>query len=418
MRIPIRAKLTAALAVPMVALVGGAFYEIDQANDVADAAEVETELAVAALGPGSLVSQLQIERNWSGVEQIGMLEQISLPVASLAEGRANTDAAWAELEAFVARSGPYVQSHFTNGLTAMADLADIRADVDASTLEMGLTNAAFANEVFDRYTAIIGVLLDDTSGIALEIDDAVLRTGVEIVDLGTREYEDRANIVRYILLPLLTGTSGVPAQITVAELVAVVEDMDQELLDRSVAPYVGIPEFAVHDARTVREDELFAEFVNTGTVDILALAEEISSPADQGFLGMRTQAADRLRVEADAIVNGADEQRRDVLALASGVVLIALIVTWLASRSITRPLASLTSQAAGDGRPPPARGGRRRSSTRPSARTSPSRRSSRSRWRPGTRWPTSPASSTSCRSGPSTSPSSRRSCAGTSPTRS
>ena len=72
MRIPIRAKLTAALAVPMVALVGVAAYEAVDAAEAADAADAETQLAVAALGPGSLVSQLQIERNWSGVDQIGM----------------------------------------------------------------------------------------------------------------------------------------------------------------------------------------------------------------------------------------------------------------------------------------------------------------------------------------------------------
>jgi signal transduction histidine kinase len=344
-RIPIRLKLTAALAVPMIALVGGAYYEVDQASDVADAADLETELAVAALGPGSLVTELQTERNWSGVDQIGMLDQIELPVTSLEEARANTDRAWHELEAFVARSGPEVRAHFTDGLAAMAGLAAIRADIDSSTREKGLTNAEFANSVFNRFSDIIAVLLDDTSDIALDIDDATLRTGVEIVDLGTREYEVRANTVRYILLPLLTGTSGVPAQLTVADLVAVVEDMDQRLLDRSVAPYTGIPEFAVNDPRTIREDELFAEFVNTGGVDILALAAEISAPADQGFLGMRTQAANQLEARADAIVTGAEEERRDVLALASGVVLIALILTWLASRSITRPLKSLTRQA-------------------------------------------------------------------------
>jgi signal transduction histidine kinase len=137
----------------------------------------------------------------------------------------------------------------------------------------------------------------------------------------------------------------VPAQIVVGEQVAVLDEMDRALLDRSVPPYSGIPEFAVEDPRTVREGELFREFVDTGAVDILALAEEISSPADQGYLGLRTQAADQLRIEANRIVDDAEQQRQKVVLFATAAVLLAVLVTWFASRSITRPLRSLTRQA-------------------------------------------------------------------------
>src|SRR4026209_234112 len=129
---PRRAKLTAALAVPMIALVGVAAYEINDANAVADDAEAETQLAVAALGPGSLVSQLQIERNWAGVDQIGMLDQIDLPVSSIEEAGASPDAAWAALQTYAAAASPEVRAAFTDGLFAMGKLADIRSDIDAS----------------------------------------------------------------------------------------------------------------------------------------------------------------------------------------------------------------------------------------------------------------------------------------------
>ena len=112
MRIPIRLKLAGALAVPLAALVGFAGYEVVQADRVASEASAETALATAAVGPGSLISQLQFERNLAGVDQLGLSEAQDLSVRSNAEARASTDQAVEELRDFVARSGADVESAF------------------------------------------------------------------------------------------------------------------------------------------------------------------------------------------------------------------------------------------------------------------------------------------------------------------
>ena len=67
-RIPIRLKLAGALAVPLLALVGVAGYEVAQADERANEVSDETALATAAVGPGSLISTLQEERNFSSVD--------------------------------------------------------------------------------------------------------------------------------------------------------------------------------------------------------------------------------------------------------------------------------------------------------------------------------------------------------------
>ena len=61
----------------------------------------ETELPTAAVGPGSLISTLQDERNFSGVNLLGLNDALTLNVTSFEEARANTDAARAQMDEFL-----------------------------------------------------------------------------------------------------------------------------------------------------------------------------------------------------------------------------------------------------------------------------------------------------------------------------
>ena len=72
---------------------------------------------------------------------------------------------------------------------------------------MDLSNDEFANEVFTRYTTIVESFFDATSTVALAVDDAALRNGVEIVDAAARQSEMRARIVRSVVLAIVTGTA-------------------------------------------------------------------------------------------------------------------------------------------------------------------------------------------------------------------
>ena len=71
MRIPIRLKLAGALALPMVALIVVASLEVSRADARADEVTQDTELAAAAVGPGSLIVALQDERNYTGGYLVG-----------------------------------------------------------------------------------------------------------------------------------------------------------------------------------------------------------------------------------------------------------------------------------------------------------------------------------------------------------
>ena len=96
-RIPIRLKLVGALLVPLVALVTVTSIEaITISGDVNDVKD-QASLAETSLGPSSLVTAIEHERDAAGVYLIGQEDAFSLPVEDNAQARRETDAA---LDAF------------------------------------------------------------------------------------------------------------------------------------------------------------------------------------------------------------------------------------------------------------------------------------------------------------------------------
>ena len=233
MRIPIRAKLTAALAVPMVALVGGAAYEVDEAERRRrrgrrrDRARRRRRRPRQPRQPAPERAQLVGRRP----DRHARADRPCRWRRSQ-EARANTDAAWASSR-LRRPQRPDVQTPLRRtALAAMAGLG--RRSAPTSTRRRsstGSTTPPSPTRSSIGTPSIIGVLLDGTRGIALQIDDAELRTGVELVDLATRLYELRAqHRSGTSCLPLLTGTSGSRPRSPSASCVAVIEDIDQELL--------------------------------------------------------------------------------------------------------------------------------------------------------------------------------------------
>jgi signal transduction histidine kinase len=346
-RIPIRTKLAGALAVPLVALVGVAAYEVARADSRAQEASEETALATAAVGPGSVISQLQEERNFTLVEQLGMTSQLTLQVSSYEEARGNTDAARAELEEFVASRGGEVARAFEAGLEAInTDLEALRAEVDAVPPEArGLGNVDFAQGVYTRFATIIDALIDDTAGIALDVDDGNLRTGVELITLATVDLENSAEISRGIFSQLLSGGSLETARLNVSERLSTFNVNRDKILDRSVGPYERLPEEYLLTATNREQNELYRRFVSAGEADVEQLTAALSSDEVPGIVQLRAEVARVLQGEADAIVDDANQQEQLAMGLGVAMVAAALFIILAASRSITSPLRSLTNQA-------------------------------------------------------------------------
>ena len=86
-------KLAGALAVPLLALVVVTSLEVVQSAREARRVREQTVLAQATVGPLSLLSVLEDERNAAAVYTMGAEEAVSLPVENNAQARQAVDAA-------------------------------------------------------------------------------------------------------------------------------------------------------------------------------------------------------------------------------------------------------------------------------------------------------------------------------------
>ncbi|MFZ6005382.1 MAG: ATP-binding protein [Actinomycetota bacterium] len=341
----IRTKLAVALAVPLAGLVAVAGFEVVSAVQDVGSVRSQTELATASLGPGSLITRLQDERNRSAIDLMGLREAAGPPVGSEEEARSLVDDAAAELRGELDGRGAAVASAFAPAWEALAGLEQIRADIDARG-GSGAANSDFADGIFTRYTAVIESFFDATSAVALSVDDSTLRNGVEIVDAAARQSEVQARILRRVVI---AGANRTTASRTATQEVAALRDrgltLDDQIKANAIGPFAGLADATFGEAAVADFNGEVDAFLAGETVAVPKMLAAVSGEQDSGYLGLRSSAAGALTAEADRIEGAAVERERLFVAIALGMLVLAGLVTWLASRSITRPLASLKAQA-------------------------------------------------------------------------
>jgi signal transduction histidine kinase len=187
---------------------------------------------------------------------------------------------------------------------------------------------------------------DAVSSTALSVEDPDLRNGAEIIDASARQGEMRARSVREVVLATLQGTIDTA---TVHQNVAALADraanLDDSIRTHAIGPYAGLAEATFADPGVKAFNEQIATYLAGGKVEITPLLDSVRTTPDTGYTGLRARAANTLAVQADRIVSDADQRERLFLGAALLVVALAVLVTWLVSRSITRPLLELREQA-------------------------------------------------------------------------
>lgn len=342
----IRSKLAVALAVPLVALMTVAGFEVYVAGQALDETRSEATLATSAIGPSSLVVRLQDERNRASIDLIGLGAAAGLPVATNAEARALTDTAVTDLQAELAGRGAEVADAFAPAWEALGALEALRGEIDAYAGPMDLSNDEFANDVFSRYTAIIEAYFDATSTVALSVDASELRNGVEIVDAAIRASEIRARLVRSIVLATVTGTTSAPATgQDVAALMDRGRGYDDTIRANATGPYEGIGDATFTEPGVQSFNRQVEAFLAGEDVSITDLLGAVKSQPDIGYLGLRSRTAEVLTSEAVRIEDEAVTRQQAFALIALASIVIAVLATWLASRSITRPLRVLRQKA-------------------------------------------------------------------------
>jgi len=350
-RIPIRAKLAAALSVPLLALFLLSGLEVVHLTAGVDEVETQTEIATAAVGPGGLITHLQNERTYAAVKSVGSDESLGVrvPVEGYDETRALTDESLAMVRDEIAGRGPEVQAAYAPALAGLDALEQLRADVTANSLLPEYNteaNGEFQNQLYQRYTQLIRPFFDATDKVARAVDDEGLREGVVQVNTASRSIELYLDLVR--TLAVIGGRQGtVDTREEIRDIVS-----RKVLWDRIVSsslhadpPYADL----VHDQYPVDFIEgietLVRRSLSGEDVPIDQLAGPLAAPDWGGLAPYREAMSAKLTEVADGIRADARRREQQFLALAALTLTAALVLTWLVSRSITRPLRSLTSQA-------------------------------------------------------------------------
>jgi signal transduction histidine kinase len=346
-RLSIRRKLAVALAVPLTALVVLTVLEVVKTARAATKVGEQTELAKSAIGPSGIITALQNERTWLAVELIGQEDAVNVPVRGYDETRAQTDAAIDSFRDELGRRNAVVAEAFRPALRGLDELAEVRADIDADSSPHDLSNLEFVDGIFTRYTALIEPFFEGTSRVAVVIDDPDLRQGAELADAVARQVETLSLLLNNTISDATISDGGIdqPTEITTIAMLQSEFQQQAATLRDATGPYARLAADLFPEALTSRVNEHVDTAISTGRVDLPSILADVDVPDDEGYTGyMRTLHA-MINDRADDVRSAAEARQIWFGALAVLALLAAIALTLQVSRSITRPLRSLTSQA-------------------------------------------------------------------------
>jgi signal transduction histidine kinase len=350
-RIPIRLKLAAALAVPICALLLVSALEVAQSANASSRTEEQTDLATASIGPGGIITALQNERNYGSVYILGYDGALQLPVASLDEATSETDDAVASFRDEIASKGGRVERTFEPALAAIDEqiegLREAPRSFDPDDPEARKpTNTDISDPYFKGFTEMINTLFKASGQVALSIDDPTLRRGVELTDLATHEIENVALLTRVVLLAGVSDQLNEPGEIAeAAGLLGRVNDTYDDIEDLGTGRFRDAASAALETFDASGYVGLIEQAIAEDTVPLTEIINSLSREDDEGFNGFRTEVNNEITARADELKSDAAASQRLYLLLAALALIVAVVVTWLVSRSITKPLWALTRQA-------------------------------------------------------------------------
>jgi signal transduction histidine kinase len=351
----IRWKLGLVLALPVLALiamtvvvVNDAGQEAKEAEQRADLVRAQAQFATASLGPGGVIDKLQDERagdlaRMAGVESI--YDEDTL--------RPDTDKAIDAYRKAVGEQSSEVQEAYAPALAALEELPALRAEVDGIIEAGNIDVLAAADTLWEDYSTLIAQVYQPNTAAVASIDDPTLRVGAVLTDLGIRYKEGMADLATAVAQSAAIGTLSDRDSISeIADTRARVDAILDDINVNASGPYKGI----VADTVGTEDYGFVLDFY-----DMVAAGEEVTLEEASGddisrrndyVVGFITEVGEQLRADADQVVAAAEQeaddasQQQTTVALVAGLILVLAVGAGLAaSRSITRPLHRLTTEA-------------------------------------------------------------------------
>jgi signal transduction histidine kinase len=350
-RVPIRLKLGATLLVPVLALIAVAGLEmLSAAREVRDVHD-QAEVATATLGPPSLLRHIELERNANSTYLLGTEDSVALTVENKEQAWEQTDAAIEDFRAMVEAEGGFLAEQYQPALDALDNIEGLRQQVRDYTGERSPNNNPMTREVFDGYSEIMDALYAANAQVVPTIANSDLRRGAELADLAAHQRDTTARVLRVLLRAQFEGAKdGVNDPQEVADLARVLGTLRRNaetIQTKAEGPYEELADKLFATEHIQQYPEVLQDILDTGVVEIgLVLNTSTGSePGKFGYSVFSAEVNDQLRADADDVRADADARLRTYGVLALLALLVALATTWLVSKSLTRPLRSLTQQA-------------------------------------------------------------------------
>lgn len=333
----IRTKLGLALAVPLVAVIVMAGFEVSAAVTAVDGARSVSALSAVANRSSALISSLQTERSLAVLDLAG----INAPsdAGSIEDARASADAAETELRAVLTARGDSLGPAAAAALDALQGLDAVRADVDAAAPAADVDRA---DEAFDAYATVIDALMRSNASVEQGVEDGAVRAGVGIVAATTEQIELRARMAWTSAVAVAAGDAEDP---TVGSVVAGLQDRSQTLAEEIRTSASGAYAGAADGLRPDAFDDEVGAFLNGRATSSDALLVGMTDEGSRSFRDVRDEVASTVADRADGLEGQALTRQWVFGGIGLALILLAPLLTCLAIRSITRPLASLRHQA-------------------------------------------------------------------------
>ncbi len=352
LRVPIRMKLALALAAPLLALVVVTVIEVVSASRRAEEMRDQTALASIALGPTGLLSDIEWERNAVGIALLGLQDQFTVEVEDPEAAAVQTDAA---IEAFrdeVDSQGDSLVDTYAPAFAAFEELDALRAEVAAVPPEdRTIASIAEVSEIFDRYTELWEAFSAANRQVVAAIDDPQLRQAGLLIDLNNRQTNLVAMLVRDVLKAEVgDGESGFSSSEEIEPVGRRLYQLRQnweQMVSLGPGVYAPLVEELLAAEEVQQFPQVIATALDSGRIDLTALVRYAANddPDTLAYTVFAREVEDLAADRAATLRDSAVLRQRVFTALALATVVLAALAIWLVSRSITRPLRSLTRQA-------------------------------------------------------------------------
>lgn len=348
--VPIRAKLGAALIVPLAAVAALSLVQVNQARDRQTTVEQETRLAGVALTPGGLIDALIVEQGDATVTVLGLRETATFPTANFDESMAETDAAVEALRDSVAQAGPVAKRIYANTLGDIeTNLADQRAKIADAGAEPGLGNWDLTESIYPAYAMAIEGLRVANAQVAASITDPEMRAAAETLN--------DVNVAHYAMSNLLkqTGTAlASPDPMAKFEVAGILRDYEQAVTSLRSRNQGTWAEAVTSYAANPNYDQvasLVSTWLETGDIvmeDLIQLNPPVEN-RDEAPLGttqrIAIDASNALEEMIQTRTSDAEAEAQRYTMIAAAVLIGATVAALAVAASILRPMRKLTNQA-------------------------------------------------------------------------